>query len=156
MDFPPDCVDYIDNSKISLSEKRSKVVFLNNNRKNIFKVEIDNCAISDDRPRCDWLLIKMLNGGNDIGKIKEKNIEIENYIELKGSDIRHAITQLSETIRKVSYNFRSLAKRCFIISQRCPLSSPEIQRFQKQFRKDFSSTLTIKNSNLKSPFETEI
>lgn len=119
---------------IPLEEKRSKITFINESRKNIRVIKIDNCVITEGS-RCDYLVIP--EGG------------IEHYVELKGSDIHYAVEQLKRTITKVSEDARHGKKCCFIVSTRCPKTSAEIQNIGKKFKKEFNSTFTVKEINYK-------
>jgi hypothetical protein len=105
-------------SRIVLAEKRSKVTFLNEKKARIQRILIDGCVITNGI-RCDYLLITK---------------EDMNYVELKGSDIKHGIAQLSATI-KIIGNPDGKRVKCFLITYRTPVSSTEIQGLQKSFSK---------------------
>lgn len=122
--------------RIVFEEKASKLTVLNASRKPTTKVLIDGCQITNGI-RCDHLLIE-----------EEK----ENFIELKGTDIDHALEQLTRTIRLLSFDFRKHPKRSFIICSRSPMSSAKIQGWQLKFRRDFNSDLIVKSS----PYEFSI
>ncbi len=126
-------------SKIVLSEEKSKITFVNNKRKKVRKVKIDDCVIKGNEKRCDFLIIR---------KPKE-----EIYVELKGNNVDYAIEQIKNTIKIISRRnnnaVNSLDKICFIISTRCPLISAQIQELKISFKRNYKSQLIIKNS----PFE---
>ncbi|MCX7044181.1 MAG: hypothetical protein NTX50_01675 [Candidatus Sumerlaeota bacterium] len=115
--------------RIVLREKRSEICFLNPLRKAIREVRIDGCVIRDGL-RCDYLLI--------VGCT-------EHYVELKGCDVDHAVKQIETTIRKVSADAKRLEKHSYIVSSRCPALSPQIQGWKIKFRKEFNSSLQLKN-----------
>ena len=45
------------------------------------------------------------------------------------------------------YSF-SADKLCFIASTRCPITSPQIQKFKKNFKRNYNARLTIKNGEI--------
>ena len=121
-------------SRIVLSEKRSKITFVNDNNHNIRKIIIDGCFINEGI-KCDFLLILP--------------DDTELFVELKGCDVSHAINQLERTIEKTSNNIFEQPKISFIVSTRCPLASAEIQNYKLRFKKKYKSELIIKNSPCK-------
>lgn len=112
-------------------EKRSKLSLHNIDEVKSISVKVDGCEIDDDTIRCDYLHIA-------------KNVE--SFIELKGQDLKHAIAQLINSIRRLSANPSTQTKVSYIICTRSPLSSAEIQNYKIEFRKKFNSELKIKSS----------
>jgi hypothetical protein len=128
----PKCENYKTDKKISLEENKCKITFLNPNQDNILIVDVDGCAIDDNETlRCDYALVPF--------------DEIEIYVELKGSDISHAVKQLESTISLLSNNPQTIKKLCFIISTRVPKQTTSIQQLQSQFKKKFNASFRIKN-----------
>ena len=117
--------------RIVLREKRSAIVFLNPRRARIRKIVIDGCVIKDG-PRCDHLLIDA--------------VPVEHFVELKGSNVRHALDQLEATIKQVSTDAETAAKRAYVISTRCPLASPAVQAHQRRFKRTYNAALIIRAS----------
>lgn len=135
MEIKEECQETLSSSRIVCEEKRSKITFLNPSNISVSKVIVDDCQIIDGK-RCDYLI---------------RYPENEHYIELKGSDVRHAFRQLERTITMLGA--AGFGKRVsYVISSRSPLSSAEIQVFRVKFRKKFQSGLIVKNAN----FETKI
>ena len=124
------CSTIVNDKRIVLSENKSKIIFINNNQKPIERVVVDGCAVRDGI-KCDYMLIC--------------EDDFEHYIELKGSDIDHAINQLTTTFRRLSKCFRTHKKEAYIISTRCPLTTTKIQNEKLKFKKNYNSSLTIKN-----------
>ncbi|OHB78858.1 MAG: hypothetical protein A2Z25_23750 [Planctomycetes bacterium RBG_16_55_9] len=129
-----DCESLVTDPLIVLQEKRSKITFNNPRRSTVRRVVVDGCVITKG-PRCDYLLI------NDSS--------VEHFVELKGSDVRHALAQLESSIRQVSADVREGQKKAFVISTRCPLASTEVQAQQFYFRKKYKTTLIIRASGYK-------
>jgi len=131
MDSFGDCESLVTDPKIVLKEMRSRITFRNPHRNVVRHVVIDGCVINKG-PRCDYLLIN--------------SSSVEHFVELKGSDVRHAIVQLKRSIEQVSTDVRGGEKKAFVVSTRCPLASPEVQKHQLDFRKKYKAALTISSS----------
>ncbi len=131
------CEEISNNSQIVLKEKHSKITFENASHKSIRIIKIDGCVIKEGL-RCDYLVIP--------------DTQIENYVELKGSDVSHAVKQLEQTISKVSEDRTKCEKYCFIISTRCPLLTTKIQNIKHIFKKQYNAKLVIKNLHCQHEF----
>lgn len=131
------CQEIKKEKRIVLKEKQSKITFCNISGHDVRKIIIDGCLLNEGF-RCDFLLILP--------------DDLEYYIELKGSDITHAVHQIENTIEFISKDKLNQPKKSFIISTRCPLASTQIQNFKMKFKKNYRSELIIKNS----PYEYNI
>ncbi len=131
------CEQIVNHSQIVLKEKRSKITFENGFHKNVRIIKIDGCVITEGL-RCDYLVIT--------------ENKIENYVELKGSNILHAVKQLEQTISKVSEDPTRWVKYCFVISTRCPLLTTKIQNIKYIFKKQYNAKLIIKNLQCQHEF----
>ena len=122
MKSSPECEEYRCDKKIVLKENKSKITFLNPNQDKILTIKVDGCVISDNETlRCDYALMP--------------SEEVEIYVELKGSDIVHAVEQIKSTIRLLSDNPQKIKKLCFVVSTRVPKQTTNIQQLQSQFKK---------------------
>lgn len=121
----------------TFQERRSALTLENTKLIVSTKVCVDGCEIDDDGIRCDFLHLA-------------NNIEM--YIELKGQDIKHAISQIERTIQILSENPQKKPKISYVICTRSPLSSTEIQNYERQFRLKFNSKLIIKSSPFKDKY----
>lgn len=124
------CQTMCTHRRIVLQENRSKITFFNPSRSDVRQIRVDGCMITDGCA-CDWLLISQ--DGH------------EHYVELKGCDVKHALEQLEQSISKLSADAGGCDKKAFVVSTRCPLSSPEIQGRQIYFKKRYRATLVVKN-----------
>ena len=125
------CEEVVKDRRFTLKERQAKITFVNGSKAAIRKVQIDNCVITEGL-RCDWLLIDPAQS--------------EYYVELKGSNMRHAIKQLKATMARTG--LAACPKRyCFIIGTRCTLSRTEIRIETRYFMRDYNSTLLIKSSS---------
>jgi len=128
----PECEEYRCDTKIVLKENKSKITFLNPNQDKILTIKVDGCVIRDNETlRCDYALMP--------------SDEVEIYVELKGSDIVHAVAQIESTIRLLSDNPQTIKKLCFVVSTRVPKQTTNIQHIQSQFKKKFNASFRVKN-----------
>ena len=129
------CTAVSKKKKLVVSDNRSKFTFDNISGDKVKKIQIDGCeSLVIQGRKCDWLLV--IN-------------DIQIYVELKGTDIDHAITQLKNTIlhiQKIS-GFNVVQKIfCYIVTTRSPLSSQQIQNAAKSLKKSHNATLRVKNT----------
>lgn len=131
------CNDYNNNKVVSVSENRRKFIIKNSSYLYINRVKVDDCYIKNGE-RCDYLF--------EI--IKNDNINIIFYLELKGKEIEKAIKQLESTIRycKNIHNNRNIKKESHIVSSRVPSSGTSLQNLKKKFKKDNGMLLFVKNN----------
>jgi hypothetical protein len=126
-----ECIKQLTDTRIKCEENKRKIIFLNSSRIKVKKIRVDGCQIIDG-VKCDFLVTYN---------------KTENFIELKGEDIKHALAQLIRTISILgSKNCQN--RNSFIISSRSPLTSAEIQNHRLLFKRKHSSTLIVKNRNL--------
>jgi hypothetical protein len=130
MEFKKECTLSTTDSKIKCEENKRKIIFNNNNRFKVDKILVDNCQITSG-VRCDFLV-----------KLDKR----EYFIELKGEDIKHAFEQLTRSI-SILGSVECQLRKCFIISSRSPLASPQIQNVRLQFKKKYNSDLIVKNKS---------
>jgi hypothetical protein len=128
----PQCEEYRNDVRIVLQENRSKILFLNHQKADVIVMRVDGCVIDDPETlRCDYALIPC--------------DDVEIYVELKGSDIPHAVKQLESTIQKISDSPRKTRKLCFVVSTRVPKQTTTIQKLQGHFKTKFNASFRVKN-----------
>ncbi len=119
------CNTYTNNKLISISENRRIFKIKNSSAFYINEVVVDDCYMKIGE-RCDYLF-EIFN-----------NSTIENvfYVELKGSNITHAIEQLEATIAycKNIHNSVNL-KQCYIVGSKFPSAGPSSQTLKKKFKR---------------------
>jgi len=126
------CSEVVKHKNITVKENQSKFIIVNEQGLEITKIQVDGC-LEIEGVKCDWMFTI-------------DNPPIEIYVELKGSDVKHAFKQLENTIKVVSRS--NTAKRfCYAITTRCPLTSTEIQNQQRAFKKNHNATLRVKNKS---------
>jgi hypothetical protein len=133
-----DCEEIKSDLFIPISENNKKITFINEKRCKIRKIHIDGCVIKDNNMlKCDYLIID--------------NKNIEYYIELKGSDINHAIEQLEATITYINADEKDKneKKLSFIILKKVhkePRYTTKIQNIKTKFQNKYNSKLIVKET----------
>jgi hypothetical protein len=122
---------------LSKKENKRKATLKNNSQIQINEVQVDNCLIKNGN-RCDFLW-----------EICSKKTSI--YIELKGKDLSHALTQIESTINFCiqNYNHLHFKKIAVIILSRYPQEDSSIQIKKRNFKKR-GIKLEIKNRQWES------
>jgi len=128
MNYKANCAAETSDKIIVYQENRSKLIINNPRSSTVTKVIVDGCEITSGI-RCDFLVVKD---------------KYEYFIELKGHDLDHAISQIKESIRLLSD--KKTPKTCLIVCHRSPLSASKIQNLQSLFKKQLSAKLIIKSS----------
>ena len=124
---------------IVFSANRKRIEFLNPLQKTVRKIDLDQENLpSTFGPRCDGIIVcnECLN-------------QHEHYVELKGSHVNHAITQLTNSLQKLSFNPRTQSKSCYIICSRVPKTGTDIQNNRLTFSRNYNSQLTIKTHSMR-------
>ncbi len=130
MEIRQDCIEILNSKRIVCEENKRRITFINFSNFDVSKIRVDGCQIIDGI-KCDFLIKFNSN---------------ERFIELKGSDVNHAIKQLMTTI-KILGNCTCVNRISYIISSRCPISAADIQVYRLKFRKNYNSRLIVKNNN---------
>jgi len=129
------CVTQTSDTNIKFEEKKRSILFHNKNNHKCSKVVVDGCAIKDGI-KCDNLLVDMVTNN-------------EFFVELKGEDVNHAISQLERSISLLS-DKTILNKKVFafiIPTNVSPTLNTRIQIQKKKFKKK-GITLQIKEKRL--------
>jgi hypothetical protein len=92
---------------------------------------VDGCAITSGE-RCDFLYT---------------SAEKELFVELKGSDIKKAVSQIMQSIAQLSSTDKA-RRTAAIVSSRVPAEDTGTMNAKAKLIKDFVSRLYIKNSSL--------
>ena len=126
------CIHDTKNTHIKFEENKKKIVFLNPNAKTYKQVEVDGCTINVGL-RCDKLLLS-------------SDEHEERYVELKGTDVLHAIDQLEMTIKRLG-EFDDNRHSYVICTNVAPLYTTQIQKRQIQFKKQYKSELVVREKS---------
>jgi len=113
------------NKIIRVAENKRIFRIINDSSFQINKVKVDDCYIKNVL-RCDYLF--------EI--IEKMDVSIVFYVELKGSDINHAIEQLEATIQYcLNEHNRVNKKECYIVASKFPSAGTSSQVLRKKFFK---------------------
>jgi hypothetical protein len=124
-----ECETFIEHPIIVLKENNRRLRINNPGRQQIRRVHVDGCVITDG-VRCDYLIIGQDNS--------------EYFVELKGSDIEHAVKQLETTINRIGAKVKGIQRYSIVVSSRCPLFTPRVQQIRVHFKKNLNSEFMIK------------
>lgn len=120
-----DCVD----ANIVFEQNRRRVCFYNPNRQICKCVQVDGCAITEGI-RCD----NMLTSHDE---------RCEYFVELKGTDVKHAIEQLRVSIQTLG-EFTDDRSAYVVSTNVAPALTTTIQRAKRDFRNNLHAELIIK------------
>lgn len=127
--IPDICIKETTDSIIKFQERRSIIKFSNQQRRVYKRVKVDGCALLEGE-KCDCMLCSA-------------DEHEERYIELKGSDIPHAIEQLRTTIQKIG-EYKEKRHSYVVCTKVAPQITTLIQKAKVEFRNKFKSELQIK------------
>lgn len=129
--IPDICQTSTESRNIVFVENNRRIKFVNDSGRCYLKIKVDGCVITGMTPRCDDALCS------------EDGFE-EHYIELKGTDIRHAIEQLKTTIERIGEHNEN--RHAYVIcSNVAPQINTMIQKAKSEFEKKYKSTLLVKS-----------
>lgn len=129
------CIQPTTDSKIKFEENKRKIIFLNPDRKDYKRVQVDGCAIDDKVTlRCDKLLVSA-------------DEHEERYVELKGTEVMHAIDQLESSIQRLG-EFDDNRHAYVISTNVAPAYTTKIQQKALLFKKKYSSELLVREKQL--------
>ena len=127
------CIRQTTDSQIMFEENKRKIIFLNSQRLPYERVDVDGCTINDG-VRCDKLLLSA----------DERE---ERYVELKGTDVMHAIDQLEETIKRLGEYTDN--RHAYVISTNvAPAINTKRQAKIKYFKERYCAELKIQEKQL--------
>ena len=131
--FDDRCVKCTNDSNIVFSENKRSILFHNTKRLEYYKVRIDGCVITEGN-RCD----DFLYGNYD---------PYDRYIELKGSDIPHAIEQIKQSILWVkSHCDVGNSIKAYIVSKNVsPGYNTKLQAAKKEFKEKGAELIQKEN-----------
>lgn len=130
---PNICFTETTDSVIRFHENRSVIRFRNPDRHLYKRVQVDGCAIHEGE-KCDNLLCSA----------DERE---ERYVELKGSDVPHAIDQLRATIIQLG-EFDDNRHSYVVCTKVAPIITTAIQKAKLEFHRRFNSDLIVKETPL--------
>ena len=140
----PECTVSGKHPLIVCAEKGRKIVFHNPNRRIVTRHTVDNCkAFRDSLEKqcklCDFLVIDWRND--------------EHYVELKGSNVEHALEQLISTISIFHPEMGSCPIYCWIITTESPRILSKVQNLKYKLEKKLGIRIVIRTDKYEHYFE---
>ena len=111
-----------------LEEERSKFILVYPSTTAVKRIKVDE-HLPAAVPQCDYVLVLPTQAL---------------YVELKGSDVEHAVEQLKSTMTKLEVAMAT--KLFFIIHHHCPLPATKIQQMKSRFLKQTGHLLKVHKS----------
>lgn len=124
------------NNIVSVSENKRVFRIKNNSALTVNKVQVDGCYITTGL-KCDFLF-EIIETRDSI-----ENIKNVFYVELKGSNVTHAIDQLEATINNCRTIHNQIVKECYIVASKFPSAGTSSQVLKKKFIKKNNIQLFI-------------
>ena len=127
-------------STVKVEENNKKYIIKNSLIKNLTVLKIDGGMVEDsNQQKCDYLILQL-----------EDKISI--FVELKGSDVKHAFDQLAETINSMNNtmgNYTAFARVVCSTKQNVPNfnAGPQYVKLIKLLKK-YNGNLEIKSITL--------
>lgn len=130
------CFDHL----LSCEEKgqKFKIQLPKKSTETFCRVKVDGCLVSDhsSSERCDFMFWRC-------------DKEEIYFVELKGKEVKKASAQIKSTIDFLRPKLKLKQEQAFgfIISNRCPMASVEIQKLKKDFKdKKYGQVLEVHSS----------
>lgn len=126
------------NRRIVFAAQGKRIEFVNARERTVRQIELDRETLpSDFGPRCDGVLVG-----------DESMARHEHYVELKGSNVRHALEQLENTLQRLSRDLTHQRKSCYAICSRVPRVGTDVQIAQRRFRTRYAARLSLRTLEL--------
>lgn len=124
-------------SDVTLKENKSSCYFQNPNKVILNKLKVDGGLISSQKhEKCDYIVHWRDN----------KKDEYVVYVELKGCDIKKALSQIMSTIITTNDKFSSYKfRKSVVVCSRFPKSDSTTHRLTLELKKKQNVTLEIKS-----------
>ncbi|MEC6881995.1 hypothetical protein [Photobacterium piscicola] len=126
------------NPILKCSENRMEFSVINKQRNSIRLITVDGCLIQKNKNKCDYLY-EFYTPVNNADDIITKAI----YVELKGTDLDHAVHQIKETISHCNQRHINAKKEAFIVCSRVPKAGTAVQILKKKLMASSNSLLQI-------------
>lgn len=130
------CTEVVKVSKVKIAENGKQAVFLNPKKETFSRTRVDGCVIVN-RTACDWWVVHDTSGSV--------------LVELKGSDVEHAIEQIEATFEYLSKNNLLREKNAAMIvcskPSRHPSFTSKLQKAKSRLSAKFKAPLHIVTGN---------
>jgi hypothetical protein len=133
-----DCIEYTNETSLHINEHGVAATFVNLRRKELRKVEYDRCYNRRaGRRQADYII--------------GFNMAIDVIVELKGSDLKHAVSQIEDTLEAWTIDPIRFPKIvCLIVyGHTFPKMTSRIGVMEREFELDHNTLLQIRPSGEK-------
>jgi hypothetical protein len=131
-----ECTRVRQDATIVVSQKKTKFILKNTRRILVNEVTVDGCLIDDNSERCDYLF-EICNADKSVCRVY--------YVELKGSNIEKACSQLLSTLTYCKNRHGNTENICYIVASKVPQAGAEVQNLKTIFMRKFKIQLFVKN-----------
>ncbi len=119
----PGCTVCSQHPIINAAEQKSKYSLMNPQRREVCKIRVDGCVFTQaDGIKCDYLFLSC-------------DTATAFFIELKGSDLSHAIDQINQSIDQLVGNMSGTAINARVVlskTQTPDLRTPKYKKFKQK------------------------
>jgi hypothetical protein len=132
---------------IVCAQKGRKIAFLNPGKRQVFRHEIDECEElrpllkNPDCKLCDYLVCTWKNE--------------QHFVELKGSNVEHALKQLESTIEQIA-DAPHGKLFCWIVTTESPRGHSKSQVLIEKFKRKHSARLKIRTNQCEHALEKQV
>ncbi len=126
------CTEVVKVSKVKIAENGKQAIFLNPKKEAFSRTRVDGCIIVN-QTACDWWIVHEKSGSV--------------LVELKGSDVEHAIEQIEATFEYLLMNKLLLENNAAMIvcskPSRHPSFTSKLQKAKSRLSAKFKAPLHI-------------
>lgn len=133
------CVEVLRHSRIKVAENGKQAVVLNSKKEKFERLKIDGCLVKN-KTASDWAISK-----HGVGNV---------VIELKGSDVAHAVKQIKETLDFLRCS-EYMGAKCgaLVVCSKYPKIDTKIQRAKQLIAETHKAPLHIVTKNEEYEFD---
>jgi len=128
--------------RVTVEENAAKAIFKNPDKKKFTKTQVDGCLMKNETA-CDWFITR-----EDCDGV---------LVELKGSDVAHALDQIKASFAYLRDQNRLTLRRAGLVvcvkRPQHPAFNSKVQRVKEHLRKNYSAPLHIIVGNKELEFD---
>ncbi len=145
MEIPSKYITTTTRTPIVCKENHRVACFVNTKQNVIQKIQVDGGVIPCGSTACDNLVRHIA-----------KEPHAEYFVELKGTDVKHAISQLEASIKLLSESKVSIRYAIVVSTNSHPAIRTDIQRGKKHLLTQYDFTLVVKSRKYEHNLDKEL
>ncbi len=145
MEIEDQYIEEVKHKVIVCEENGKQARFLNGNQCTIQRIHVDGCVIPKGEIACDYL----------VRHIAEEPYA-EYFVELKGTDVKHAIEQLEASIKQLGEKQASIRYAIVVSSKVAPATGTDVQIGQKRLLKRFGFNLLVRSRQYEHDLDKDL